>query len=138
MAGYVRARKLIARIEAEYEEPVQDVLRGFADLGYSLHFTAGVLEVSVDTMQRLARRFGVEFTPQARPPMSEEQKRKLSDIKRRSRRRDNRLITVDGETKHLSAWARELGVHPSTIVKRIEQYGYSEREAVRRPSRLAS
>lgn len=138
MAAYVRSKKLIARIEAEYSEPVQDVLRGFADLGYSLRFTAGVLEVSIDTMQRLAKRFGVEFRKYAQPPMSEDQKRKLSAIKLRSPRRDNRLITVDGETKHLSAWARDCGVHPSTIIKRIEDYGYTEAEAVRLPSRQAS
>lgn len=132
--GYVRQDKLIRQIEHEYEEPVADVLQGFSDMGYSMNYTAGVLGVSYDTLDRLAEKHGVTFPFGARPPMSEEQRRKLSLIKQQSSRIDNRLYTAKGITMHLSAWARELGVYPSTIVRRIEDYNWPVEKAVTTPS----
>lgn len=46
--------------------------------------------------------------------------------------RRNRMITVDGVTKCISEWARELGISHSAIILRIK-YGWSEKLAVTTP-----
>jgi hypothetical protein len=47
-------------------------------------------------------------------------------------KRNTRLITANGETKHLADWARHLGCNPAAILARI-QAGMSEAEAVTKP-----
>jgi hypothetical protein len=44
-----------------------------------------------------------------------------------------RFITANGETKRLSEWARDLGVHPTAITSRIQQ-GWSPERAVTEPA----
>lgn len=50
-------------------------------------------------------------------------------------RRNNHVITVDGLSKTVSEWARELEVSPYSIFSRIHLYGYSDVEAVTKPFR---
>tara|TARA_R110002049_G_scaffold300688_2_gene491735 strand:+ start:77 stop:706 length:630 start_codon:yes stop_codon:yes gene_type:complete len=45
-------------------------------------------------------------------------------------KRNNFLITVDGETKTAPEWSEISGVMPRTIKKRIQDYGWDEKEAV--------
>jgi hypothetical protein len=45
----------------------------------------------------------------------------------------NHNITVDGVTKCIAQWAREKGIHPSTISKRLYQMGWDEISAVLTP-----
>jgi len=47
-------------------------------------------------------------------------------------KRNTRLITANGETKHLANWARHLGCNSAAILARI-QAGMSEEEAVTKP-----
>jgi hypothetical protein len=47
-------------------------------------------------------------------------------------KRNTRLITANGKTKHLAEWARELGCSPSAILARLKA-GMSEEEAVTKP-----
>lgn len=49
-------------------------------------------------------------------------------------RRSNRIITVNGESLSVAEWAERVGLHPSTIVKRLDA-GWSEVDAVSRPAR---
>lgn len=48
-------------------------------------------------------------------------------------RRNNRLLTVNGETQTLSYWADRLGCHPSTIRQRIDLRGWSVEKALTTP-----
>lgn len=45
------------------------------------------------------------------------------------------LITVDGMTKSLLEWSRFTGVNWGTILTRLRQLGWSEKEAVYTPAR---
>jgi hypothetical protein len=45
-------------------------------------------------------------------------------------RRSNRLLTIDGETLCVSAWAERSGTDKGRIVQRIDLQGWTPREAV--------
>ena len=49
--------------------------------------------------------------------------------------RSNHLITANGEAKPICEWAEITGLWPSTILRRIQSYGWSEEEAVLTPRR---
>ena len=40
-------------------------------------------------------------------------------------RTNNRLVTINGETRSLSEWARLYGQNPRTVNARVNQYGWS-------------
>ena len=44
-------------------------------------------------------------------------------------------ITVDGVTRTIHEWSRELGVHGGTIRARLRRFGWDERRAVTTPVR---
>ena len=48
-------------------------------------------------------------------------------------KRTNHLITVRGETKPLSVWARDLGVDAKAIRHRIDAMGWTSEQAVTTP-----
>ncbi len=43
-------------------------------------------------------------------------------------KRNSRHLTANGKTQSLAAWARETGIHPAGILKRLE-LGWSEQDA---------
>lgn len=56
------------------------------------------------------------------------------DMKAQGRnRRNNRLLTLDGETHCVVEWAEKMGINPSTICTRLRR-GWSVREAICRPT----
>ena len=50
-----------------------------------------------------------------------------------SNKRNNRNITFNGVTKTLSEWARDIGLHRSSLLNRIDKYGWSLEDALTRP-----
>lgn len=44
-------RPEIRALEIEYEEPIQDIIVGFAEMGYTLKDTAGILNLHRDTIR---------------------------------------------------------------------------------------
>lgn len=40
-------------------------------------------------------------------------------------KRNNKMITYEGETKTLADWAREIGIPYRTLLSRISRYGWS-------------
>lgn len=55
-------RSVIAEVEAEYGQPFWEVVRGYADDGYSIHATADILGYASDTpFRRLIQRHGVDI-----------------------------------------------------------------------------
>lgn len=47
-------------------------------------------------------------------------------------RRNNRMLTANGETLHMAEWARRLGCNPAAIIARLNS-GMDEAEAVTKP-----
>lgn len=45
----------------------------------------------------------------------------------------NHLITINGETKNLTQWAKEFGLPPKHVETRIRQYGWDEVKALSTP-----
>ncbi len=56
-----------------------------------------------------------------------------TQIEQHRNRKDNRILTLDGRTQTLAAWAEETGIQRSTISKRIDKYGWSVRRALTTP-----
>ena len=54
------------QISKEYDEPFTDVVRGFAEMGYSRRATAQILNINLPYFRRLCDRFGLHphFKPQ--------------------------------------------------------------------------
>lgn len=48
-------------------------------------------------------------------------------------KRNHRKMTLNGETKNLSEWGRELGIEPSVILGRLKR-GWTEEEALKTPT----
>lgn len=46
--------------------------------------------------------------------------------------RKNSFLTLDGQTRHLAQWAREKGMHPGTLLNRL-QSGWPVRQAIEQP-----
>jgi hypothetical protein len=45
------------------------------------------------------------------------------------------ILTLNGQSKHLSAWAAELGISPVTLSARIRRHGWSIERALTTPAR---
>lgn len=99
-----------ASIESEFDEPLREVVAGFAKMGHSRPLTAETLEVSVESLKSYCRRQRIHFR---RSPMEH----------REIRGRPGRMITHEGRTQSLSAWAYEFGVAPCTVHKRLRTRG---------------
>ena len=54
-------------IEAEFDEPFDEVIRGFAEMGYSRRAVAEILEINLSYLRLLLRRRGLNdlFLPQS-------------------------------------------------------------------------
>lgn len=52
-----------------------------------------------------------------------------------SNQRTNHLVTVDGVTQTVAAWAHKLGTKPAVLYNRIHQYGWDEVAACTTPVR---
>ena len=59
-----------------------------------------------------------------------------TSIEQGSNKRNNHLIEIDGETKTVSAWARERGLHKDLIFGRLGR-GWTPRDAVMRPAQTS-
>lgn len=63
---------------------------------------------------------------------------KWATPKQQARNRSNNvLLTFQGETMCISAWAERLGLPRKTVEKRINKYGYSTEKALTTPVRRA-
>jgi hypothetical protein len=51
-------------------------------------------------------------------------------INERSRSRV-RSVVVDGVSKPVRQWSRETGIHHATILRRLDVYGWSEKDAIK-------
>ena len=98
------------RIETEFDEPLRDVVAGFAEMGYSRRLVAETLDISFESLKHFNRRESIAF------PRSPAHHREISG-------RPPRRIRHDGQEKGLSEWAFELGVSPCTIHKRLRTTG---------------
>lgn len=54
-------------------------------------------------------------------------------VEQQNNKRNNHLITYNGETKTLSEWAKELGIDRVTLSARINSYGWSVEKALTTP-----
>ena len=97
-------------IEREFDEPLRDVVAGFADMGYSRRLVADALDVTFESLKHFNRREGIHFP---RAPLE----------KREIRGRPRRMIRHAGREMGLSEWAAEFGVAPCTIHKRLRTRG---------------
>lgn len=50
-------------------------------------------------------------------------------------RREHRMLTYDGRTQCLSAWAEEMGIDTGTLHRRLGRYGWSVERALSTPVR---
>jgi hypothetical protein len=98
------------RIESEFDEPLRDVITGFAEMSYSKARIAEALEVTEPSLRHFCHKQGIHF------PRSPRHHRDITG-------RPPRRIRHNGQEKSLSEWAWDLGVAPSTIHKRLRTTG---------------
>ncbi len=48
-------------------------------------------------------------------------------------KRNNRLLTLDGVTKTLADWSRELGINQSTLTQRLNAYNWTVEKTLTKP-----
>lgn len=65
-------------------------------------------------------------------PYSPENCRWATGLEQAANKRNNRLITANGQTKPMAQWAKDLGCSPSAILHRINN-GMSDQDAVTIP-----
>ena len=65
-------------------------------------------------------------------PYSPENCRWATKVEQAANKRNNRLITANGQTKPMAQWAKDLGCSPSAILHRIKN-GMSAQDAVSIP-----
>lgn len=59
---------------------------------------------------------------------------RYTDTKEQSlNKRTTHYLTLNGETKPITVWANEIGVHPTTIDSRIRKHGWSVEKALTTP-----
>ena len=60
----------------------------------------------------------------------------VTRIQNHRNKSNNRIITFNGKTKCVTGWADELGIKPSTIYARINDYGWSVERTLTQPVRV--
>lgn len=66
---------------------------------------------------------------------SPENCRWVNECSQANNKRDNRMITINGETKNVATWAKELKIDSGVIYARLNNLGWSEEKAVSTPVR---
>jgi hypothetical protein len=69
---------------------------------------------------------------------SPENCRWVSNLIQQRNRKNNHLLTYNGETHCISEWSEILGISRSVITLRVSRYGYSVEEAFNKPVRRRS
>lgn len=103
-------RQAETRIVAEFDEPLLDVVDGFAKMGWSKPLIAEALEVSAPSLRHYAWKNGIQFV---RSPA----------VHREIKGRPPRRVRHGSRALSITQWAEELGVAPCTIHKRIRTRG---------------
>lgn len=124
-----------AQIEAEFGEPLSDVVAGFAELGSTRADAAGALEVSLNSFRTFCVAEQIHF-----PTANERRARggyfdgEAEAIRRRrisrTRRTRAKQYSAHGRTMSLTDWAETAGINKSTLHKRITQQGLSMAQAL--------
>jgi len=98
------------RIEKEFDEPLAEVVAGFAEMKYSRRLVAESLEVSFESLKHFNRRNGIRF-------------HRSPSVHREIRGRRGRRVCHDGREMNLTQWAAELGVSVECVRKRLRTRG---------------
>jgi hypothetical protein len=97
-------------IEQEFDEPLRDVVEGFAQMSYSRRLTAEVLGVTPASLRSYCHRAQIRFD---RSPKEH----------REIRGRPPRLVRHAGREQSLSAWAWDLGISVEGVRRRLRVNG---------------
>lgn len=98
------------RIESEFDEPLRQVISGYADMGYSKHVVAEVLEVTEPSLRMFCHRQRIRFR---HSPLEHR------EIKGRPPRR----VRHAGREMSLTEWAQDLGISVEGVRKRLRTRG---------------
>ena len=121
-------------LEAEYLEPLPEIIAGYIAQGTTRRDTAGALECSFLSFRKFCQRENIHF-----PSVNERRRRgghfvEESEKQRRAgiswtKRSNTRQISFEGETMCLSDWADTAGIPRNTLQSRIAR-GVSFGEAL--------
>lgn len=116
-------------LEAEFEEPMRDILQGFFLQGESAHSTAKILEVDPGSLRTWATKNGIiHHAPEStrhRMPNTPEASKKIS----RAMRERAPQVELNGKKGSFADWAQELGIKRNTLCQRIRR-GMSAEDAL--------
>ena len=108
-------KRHIRHLEAEYDQPISDIIAGYYRDGESERSTARILGIP-----RHHLRHCTNATPPARPRTLREKSRlHRAHIRATLRRRQGRRITHHGTTRCISEWSELTGIERTVIHKRL-------------------
>ena len=119
----------IADIEAEFDEPFTDVIKGFATMGYSRKATAEILEINLSYFRELCTRYDLHRYFKKQKDMRPEcrkgggvgwPKGKKKPFKPR-RYTDEVILSEVRKWDTYSSFCTCALMHPSTVVRRFRK-----------------
>ena len=109
-----------SEIVNEFQEPLRDVVAGFIPMGMTRIEVAETLEVDPRSLRTFCEQSNIHF-PRNQPGRAERV--------RGSANGRARIIRYAGRSLCVSEWAREYGIKPLTLHKRLQR-GKSFRDAL--------
>ena len=119
----------IADIEAEFDEPFYDVVKGFAIMGYSRQATAAILEINLSYFRELCVKYDLHRCFKKQKDMRPEcrkgggkgwPKGKKKPFKPR-KHTDEALLAEVRKWDTFSTFCTFASAHPSTVTRRFKQ-----------------
>lgn len=99
-----------ARIEREFEEPLEEVIQGYSVMGHSIPLVAATLDVSVSSVKHYCSARRIRFS---RSPLEH----------REIHGRPPKLHRENGQEKSLTAWAQDVGLSVEGVRQRLRRRG---------------
>ena len=120
--------RFMARIEQEFDEPFEDVLQGFAAMGYGCDTTARMLGYDVSNFRRLLKRHFINIKwPRADERLDAYDRNPWPGcsamIAARRARCPIYTHPETGESMIATRWAKRLGISTTQFLRRVKCHG---------------
>lgn len=129
---WVSNMRFMQKVEREFNEPFEDVLQGFADMGYGCDSSARMLGYDVSNFRRLLKRHNISINwPSAAERLDAYDRNPWPGCSAMiaARRAKCPLYThpETGESMIATQWANRIGISTTQFLRRIKAHGTSWR-----------
>jgi len=124
----------LIRIRLEFGDAPSNVIRSFADDRYSTRTTAGALGISRDTLQKLCKRFGIQFhgKPEGWPVGRPKSKPPWNSLAKGARYSDEEIFAAIRQCPHARKYKKaKMRPNISLIYERFGSFRVAKERAMR-------